>query len=217
MQDVSASKVGGVQERKPPSSVVVLGAGAGGPQALSQILPRLPVAFPGAVVVIQQMRPGFTKVLANHLNEVCSLPVYEPVDGQQLHASEILLVPGGGRFSITTHNGSLAPLVTLDDIYDDPESLRTRTNQAMESVAAIYGRNAIGVLITGMGDDGRDGMRAIADAGGTTIAQDEESSVVFDLPSSAIDGGAAHQVLPLWSIADGIVAMVMGEANANAA
>jgi two-component system chemotaxis response regulator CheB len=217
MQDASASSAAIVRESRSPSSVVVIGAGAGGPQALSQILPRFPVSFPGAVVVVQQMRPGFTKVLANHLNEICSLPVCEPVDGQQFHASEILLVPGGARFSLATHNSSDSRLITLDDIYDDPESLSSRTNQAMESIATIYGRNAIGVLLTGMGDDGRDGMRAIADAGGTTIAQDEESSVVFDLPSTAIDAGAAHQVLPLWSIADGIIAMVMGEANANAA
>lgn len=217
MQDAVFSSVHSGQSKISGSSLIVIGTGAGGPQALYQILPRFPADLPAAVVVIQQMRPGFTKILAKHLNEVCSLPVYEPIDGQQLHASEILLVPSAARLSLTTHNSPTSLLVSLDDISDDPESLRTRTNQTMESVAAVYGRRTIGVLLTGMGDDGRDGMRAISDAGGTTIAQDEESSVIFDLPSSAIDAGAAHQVLPLWSIADGIISMITRGANANAA
>lgn len=218
MQNADTSNVAYVRDRRAPTSVVVVGSGTGGPQALAQLLPLFPAAFPGTIVVVQQMRPGFTRVLANHLNELCNLPVYEPVDGQRLHASETLLVPAGMRFTIATHDASGSSMVNLDDIYDSPESLQTRTNDAMESVAGAYGRDSIGVLLTGMGDDGRDGMRAVADAGGATIAQDEESSVVFDLPSSAIDGGAAHQVLPLWSIADHIIAMVMGEqANADAA
>lgn len=217
MQDADTPTMAFVHDRRLPSSVVVIGAGTGGPQALLEILPRFPATFHGTVIVIQQMRPGFTRVLADHLNEVCRLPVYEPVDGQELHASEILMVPGGTRFTVPTQVTSAPRYVCVEDIQDDPESLQTRTNQAMASIAALYGRDAIGVLLTGMGDDGRDGMRSIADAGGATIAQDEGSCVVFDLPSSAIDGGAAHQVLPLWDIADHITAMAMGEANANAA
>lgn len=218
MQDANTSNIAFVRDRRLPSSLVVIAAGTGGPQALMEILPHLPVTFSGTVIVVQQMRPGFTRVLANHLNEVCKLPAYEPVDGQELHASEILLVPGGTRFTVFAREESSSYTITVEDIYDDPESLQTRTNQTMTSAAALYGRDAVGVVLTGMGDDGRDGMRAIADAGGTTIAQDEDSCVIFDLPSSAIDGGAAHEVVPLWSIADRIIAVVTGEqANANAA
>ena len=217
MQDVDTSTMAYVRDRRLPSSLVVIGAGTGGPQALMEILPRFPSTFPGTIIVVQQMRAGFTRVLASHLNEVCRLPVYEPVDGQELHASEIMMVPGGTLYTIPAPEASAPCLIRLEDIQGDPERLQNRTDMTMQSAAALYGREAIGVLLTGMGDDGRDGMRAIADAGGTTVAQDQDSCVVFDLPSSAIDGGAAHQVLPLWNIADRITSMVMGEVNANAA
>lgn len=206
-----------VRGRQLPSSLVVIGAGTGGPQALIEILPRFPAAFTGTVIVVQQMRPGFTRVLASLLNELCRLPVYEPVDGQELHPSEILMVPAGALLTILSPEEDSTCIIRLQDIADDPESFNTRTNQTMTSVAQLYGRDAVGVLLTGMGEDGRDGMRAISDAGGSTIAQDEDSCIIFDLPSSAIHGGAAHHVLPPWDIADHIISMVMGEANANAA
>lgn len=198
-------------------SPVVIGAGTGGPQALIEILPRFPATFSGTIIVVQQMRSGFTRVLAEHLNEVCRLPVYEPVNGQELHPSEILMVPGETAFTIMPPEGKSTSLIRLEDIHDDRERLNTRTNQTMASVAELYGRNAMGILLTGMGEDGRDGMRAISDAGGSTIAQDEDSCIVFDLPSSAIDGSAAHQVLPLWDIADHVISIVSGGVNANAA
>lgn len=217
MQDTQTSTTAYLRDRRLPSSLVVIGAGTGGPQALVEILPRFPSTFSGTIVVVQQMRSGFTRVLASQLNDLCRLPVYEPVDGQELHASEVLMVPGGTRFTVPVQEEDRGCVIRLEDIQDDPESLQTRTNDAMASAAALYGRNAVGILLTGMGEDGRDGMRSIADAGGSTIAQDEDSCVLFDLPSSAIDGGVVHQVLPLWSIADQIISTAMGEANANAA
>lgn len=217
MKDVKTLTTGFVRNRQLPSSLVVIGAGTGGPQALADILPRFPEAFSGTIIVVQQMRPGFTRVLANHLNEICHMPVYEPVDGQELHPSEILMVPGGTLLTIPMPEDNSACIIRLEDIVDDPENLNTRTNQTMASVAELYGRDAVGVLLTGMGNDGRDGMRAISDARGNTIAQDEESSTIFDLPSSAIDGGAAHEVLPPWNIADHIMSIIVEEANASAA
>jgi two-component system chemotaxis response regulator CheB len=196
---------------------VVIGAGTGGPQALIEILPRFPANFSGTIIVVQQMRSGFTRVLAEHLNEICRMPVYEPVDGQNLQPSEILMVPGETAFTVVKPEGKSVCTIRLEDIHDDPERLNTRTNQTMASVAELYGRNTVGILLTGMGEDGREGMRAISDAGGSTIAQDEESCIVFDLPSAAIDGGAAHQVLPLWDIADHVISIVTGGVNANAA
>lgn len=217
MQDVETQTAAMVRDQGLFGSVVVIGAGTGGPQALIEILPRFPATFSGTIIVVQQMRSGFTRVLASHLNEICRLPVYEPVDGQQLHASEILMVPGGTLFTVSKPGDDSPCAIRLEDIADDPERLNMRTDQTMASVAALCGHDAVGILLTGMGDDGRDGMRAIVDAGGSTIAQDEDSCVVFDLPSSAIDGGAAHQVVPLWDIADHVISIVTGEANANAA
>ena len=214
MQEVETATATLIRDRRLPGSLIAIGAGTGGPQALVEILPRFPSTFSGTIIVIQQMRSGFTRVLANQLNEICHLPVYEPVDGQELHASEILMAPGGTVLTIIEQSTCV---IRLEDAQDDPDKLRTRTDQTMSSAAALYGRDSIGVLLTGMGDDGRDGLRAIADAGGITLAQDEDSCVIFDLPSCAIDGGAAHEVLPLWNIADRIISIAMGEANANAA
>jgi two-component system chemotaxis response regulator CheB len=195
---------------------VVIGAGTGGPQALAEVLPRFPSTFSGTIIVLQQMRAGFTRVLANHLNDVCHLPVYEPVNGQELHASEILMIPGGFRLAISESKDGASAVIKLEDLQDDPEALRARIDKTMISLTGAFGRDTIGVLLTGMGEDGRDGMRAIADIGGSTIAQDEESSTIFDLPSCAIDSGAAHHVLPLWNIVDQIIS-IAGEANADAA
>ncbi len=196
---------------------VIIGAGTGGPQALIEILPYFDASFPGTIIVLQQMGPGMTRVLAKHLSANCQIPVYEPEDGQQLNASEILVVPSNMLFTLANNDESGHSSIQLYNAQNNPELLETRIDTAMASVANLYGRNATGVLLTGMGEDGRDGMRAIADSGGSTIAQNEETSIVFDMPSSAIDAGAVHEVLPLWSIADHIKTIVSRGANANAA
>lgn len=208
MQNTSSTR-----DLRRPSSVVVIGAGTGGPQALMEILPRFQTSYVGTIIVIQQMRAGFTRVLAGSLNDICRLPVREPVDGQDFRAAEVLMVPGGSRLTIPQSDSTV---IQVELVQDDPEALRSRVDKTMASVAGIFGRDSVGVLLTGLGDDGREGMRAISDAGGTTIAQDEESSTIFDLPSSAIDAGTVHHVLPLWNIADQIISLAE-EANANAA
>lgn len=215
--DADVSTIDLAHNKQMPSCLVVIGSGTGGPQALAEVLPRFPSTFPGTIIVVQQMQSGFTRVLANQLSKVCRLPIYEPIDGQVLRASEVLMVPGGTRCSVINLRNENSCIVTLEDILDDPERLENRTNDVMASAAKLFGRDSIGVLLTGMGNDGRDGMRSIVDAGGSTIAQDEDSSVIFDLPSSAINARVAHRVLPLWSIADHIISINAGEANANAA
>ena len=202
-----------------PDWLIVIGAGAGGPQALGQILPQFPSNFPGALVVVQQMRRGFTRVLADRLNQVCGMHVYEPVDGQALQASRILITPGGMKLSVKQMDHSSIPgyNVILEDFAETPEAPHSITDHAMNAAVESFGSKTIGVLLTGTGSDGCEGMRAIAAAGGITIAQDEASSTIYDLPSSAIDAGIVHEVLPLWKIAERITARVMGEADAAAA
>ena len=204
---------------KVPDWLVIIGAGAGGPQALGQILPQFPSSFPGELVVVQQMRRGFTRVLADRLNQVCGMHVYEPVDGQALQASRILITPGGMQLGIKCMENSSIPgyNILLEDFAETPEASQSLTDYAMSAAAETFGSKTIGVLLTGTGSDGREGMRAIAAAGGITIAQDEASSTIYDLPSSAIDAGIVQEVLPLWKIAERIITLVMGEANAAAA
>lgn len=197
---------------QPPQWVVVIGANTGGPQALSQILPQFPADFPGTIIVVQTMRPGFTRVLADQLNHICKLPVHEPEDGEALHCSRILITPSTSKLLINNLGNTILPGygVLLEEADSTPESPSSRIDSTMISAVEAFGDRTIGILLTGIGNDGRVGMRAISDAGGNTIAQDEASSAVFDLPSSAIDAGVVQKILPLWNIAENVNDIISG-------
>ena len=207
------------QTSRGPRSLVVIAAGTGGPQALAQILPRFPSSFPSTIIVVQHMRRGFTRVLADELNHTCNLPIHEPADGDALQSSRILVIPAGGQLTISSAGDSpdSGHMVVIESLSHSPEALLSRADVAMASAAQAFGKQTVGVLLTGVGYDGRDGMHAIRDAGGFTIAQDEPTSVVFDLPSSAINAGIVHEVLPLWKIADRVTELVVGGVDAIAA
>ncbi|MGC8862147.1 MAG: CheB methylesterase domain-containing protein [Armatimonadota bacterium] len=202
-----------------PKWVVVFGANTGGPQALAQVLPQFSARFPGAIIVAQQMRPGFTRVLVHHLQQLCKMPVLEPEDGQALLASRIVVAPSNARLTIANVGSPTAPgyCVILEDVSGKPDLMRSRVDAVMTSAAQVFGPTVVSVLLTGLGSDGREGMRAVRNAGGFTIAQDEATSVVHSLPASAIEAGIVHEVLPLWSIADRIEAIVGGDTDAIAA
>ncbi len=213
------SSSGSRQGVQPPRWLVVFGANTGGPQALLEVLPQFPPHFPGSVIVLQQMRSGFTRVLVEQLSQVCRLPVCEPEDGHALHSGRILVAPSDTRLRIDKVDSPVAVGygVLLEDTGHTPDLRHTRIDAAMTSVGEMFGTYSIGVLLTGLGSDGREGMRAIRDAGGITIAQDEASSVVHAMPAAAIDAGVVHEVLPLWSIVDRILGIVEGQADAIAA
>lgn len=203
---------------KPPEWLIVVGASTGGPQALARLLPDFPADIPATIVVVQQMRPGFCRVLANQLNHVCDLPIYEPEDGQALQSSRILMVPSGTslKFEQMTVSGQ-GWSILLEDVRDNINRHSNRTNETMREAVQVFGRKCIGVLLTGTGNDGCEGLRDIATAGGITIAQDEASSVVHDLPASAIEAGVASEVLPLWNITERIIRIIRGDIDAVAA
>ncbi|OFX15806.1 MAG: hypothetical protein A2Z18_10740 [Armatimonadetes bacterium RBG_16_58_9] len=199
--------------------MVVIGANTGGPQALAELLPQFPADFPGAILVMQQMRHGFTRVLAEQLSHACKMPVHEPVDGEIVHSSRILMAPS--RSSVTFADAGSQSMsgceIHIDDLGNDPAGAATRIDAAMMSAAQSFGGSAIGVLLTGRGEDGCEGLRSISNAGGITIAQDAASSVVYDMPSRAIDAGVVGEVLPLCYITDRIVRVVTEVVDANAA
>jgi two-component system, chemotaxis family, protein-glutamate methylesterase/glutaminase len=211
---VQASRHGGS-----PEWVVVIGANAGGPQALAAMLPQFPPSFPGTVIVVQQMRPGFTRVLVDQLSHTCHVPVYEPEDGHALQSGRILVAPSTSRLKVGNLGDDAAPAysVLLENVAGAHELRYSRVDCAMESAAKLFGRRTIGILLSGVGTDGREGMRAISGAGGVTIAQDEATSVVHSLPLSAIEAGVVTHTLPLWNIADQVVDIVGGKTNAAAA
>jgi two-component system chemotaxis response regulator CheB len=219
MQIVETTSPTNTLVRSGPEWLIVIAASTGGPQALAKVLPAFPPDFAGSIIVVQQMRQGFTRVLADQLNHICRLPIHEPTDGQSLQSSRVLMTPGGTLLSIETLDTSpdSPPLIFLENVTCSAKIGASRADRIMASAAKSFRRNTIGVLLTGVGNDGCDGLRAIAEAGGTTIVQDEDSSVVNDLPASAVNAGVAQETLPLWSIADRIIQITSGDANAIAA
>jgi two-component system chemotaxis response regulator CheB len=193
-----------------PRALVVIGATTGGPAALAQVLPKFPRDFPASIVVVQLMRPGFMKLLARQLNGLSELPVEEAEHHQPLIPGAAFLAPGDHSLTLDrSGNEKDNPFFIRTEIVSDSvERMRRRVNDAMVSAASIFGPRTVGVLLTGVGDDGREGMKEIRNCGGKTIAQDESSSIVFDMPRAAIAAGVVDEVLPIWSISDRIIEIV---------
>jgi two-component system chemotaxis response regulator CheB len=173
--------------------LIAIGTSTGGTQALEAVLTRLPRTTPG-IVVVQHMPERFTALFADRLNQICDIEVVEARDGQRVIAGTAFIAPGGKHLSVR-RNG--AQYVT--EVRDGPPVNRHRpsVDVLFRSVARCAGRNALGVIMTGMGDDGARGLLEMREAGARTIAQDEASCVVFGMPREAIKLGAAERVLPL--------------------
>ncbi|HLZ28788.1 MAG TPA: chemotaxis-specific protein-glutamate methyltransferase CheB [Chloroflexota bacterium] len=172
-----------------PLEVVAIGASTGGPPVLRTILVGLPATFSAPVLIVQHIAADFALSLVDWLRPQCALPIEMAVDGQALDRPGIFVAPPG------RHMGVRGRTVALDE--GPPVSLhRPSATHLFQSVAREYGPAAIGVLLTGMGDDGAIGLRDFNRAGATTIAQDESTSVVFGMPSAAINLGVVDHVMP---------------------
>ncbi|MFO0829232.1 MAG: chemotaxis response regulator protein-glutamate methylesterase [Phycisphaerales bacterium] len=180
-------------------SIIVIGSSTGGTEALRAVLTALPAQMP-PIAIVQHMPEGFTKLFAGRLNGLCELEVREAREGEPFAPGVALLAPGGKHLRLRRD----ATGRYVANVADGPQVKHHRPSVEIlfESTAAVAGKHAIGVLLTGMGDDGADGLLSIRRAGGATIAQDEASCVVFGMPKAAIDRGAADVVLPLGQIAD---------------
>lgn len=181
--------------------VIAVGASTGGTEAIREFLSALPADAPG-VVVVQHMPPGFTAGFANRLNGLCEIQVKEAQDGDRILPGHALIAPGD--FHTEVHvSGAFASV----RVYKGERiSLhRPSVDVLFESCAKQLGRNAIGVILTGMGADGAAGLKKMRDAGADTIAQNEATCVVFGMPREAIALGGACQVLPLPKIADATI------------
>ena len=190
--------------------IIVVGISTGGPQALMKMLPQLPSDLPIPVLIVQHMPPVFTRSLAEDLDKRCPLNVSEAADGQALLPGNIVFAPGGKQMKVVKET-ALAEVRITDD---DPESnCRPSVDYLFRSVARAYGPNAIGVIMTGMGNDGSRGCRQMKQRGATIIAQDEASCVVFGMPRESIEEGVADMILPLDQIAERITKLVRCEAS----
>lgn len=179
-------------------SAIVIGVSTGGPQALTQVIPLLPETLSVPVVVVQHMPPLFTKSLAEDLDSRSKLSVYEAQNGQRIEAGGVYIAPGGNHLKI---GGTLtAPIALLTE--DPPErNCRPAVDYLFRSAAQMYGPRTLGIVMTGMGDDGTIGSRAIRDAGGSIVAQDESSCVVYGMPQSIVKNHLANKVVSLQQIA----------------
>jgi two-component system chemotaxis response regulator CheB len=187
------------------AEVVVIGTSTGGPPALQAIIPKLPSGLASSILVVQHMPVGFTRSLADRLASRSALPVREAQDGDTVAPGVVLIAPAGHHMKVQ-RRGSAAR-IWLDD---EPRSAlhRPSVDVLMASVAKAYGARSLGVVLTGMGSDGVEGLRAIRQTGGRTFAESEESCVIYGMPKAAVEAGVVDRSVPLARMADEILAAV---------
>ncbi|HVA27366.1 MAG TPA: chemotaxis response regulator protein-glutamate methylesterase [Candidatus Baltobacteraceae bacterium] len=177
---------------------VAIGTSTGGPVALSRVIPMLPADFPNPLLIVQHMPMGFTRPLSDRLNAQSKLAVHEAVNGMVLEAGTVLVVPSGKQAALR-RTGKEVEIRLVDD---DGTSLHVPSvDVLMEQTAEAFGRNAIGVILTGMGQDGVRGLRKLKDAGGYVLGQDEATCVVYGMPRAAAKEGLVDREVPLDRVA----------------
>jgi two-component system, chemotaxis family, protein-glutamate methylesterase/glutaminase len=188
----------------PPSAsaaprVVVVGVSTGGPAALEKVLPALPPSFPLPVLIVQHMPQLFTRLLAERLNSLCGLRVHEAVDGDRAEPGSVTIAPGDWHMELGRE-------FRLRLNQNPPENFcRPSVDVLFRSAAQSVAGRVLGVVLTGMGNDGLAGSRAIRTAGGTVLAQDAGSSVIWGMPGAVVSAGLASRILPLDAIAGEIL------------
>ncbi|HEY0810704.1 MAG TPA: chemotaxis-specific protein-glutamate methyltransferase CheB [Longimicrobiales bacterium] len=203
MTDQSVRTVPTHSQAQPTSarSAFAIAASTGGPRALTEIIPSLPIGLPSAVLIVQHMPSGFTKPFAERLATLSAVPVHEAVDGQLLEAGSVYLAPGGKHMALRRTAEGIA--IALDD-GDALWGVKPAADVLFRSVAAHFGPASGGIVLTGMGRDGAEGLRAIREVGGWTAVQDPASSVVYGMPKFAAPH--ADEQLSLETIAKTIAA-----------
>ena len=184
--------------------LVVIGASTGGTEAIKEVLMALPADFP-AVVITQHMPPGFTASFAARLNGLCKLDVREAINGERILPGHAYIAPGGQQFRVDRSGANYVAVVEEGELVNRH---RPSVEVLFRSAARVAGRNAFGIMLTGMGNDGAKAMREMKDAGAYNFVQDEASCIVFGMPREAILHGAADEVLPLSKIAEALVGKV---------
>ena len=177
-----------------PTKVVAIGVSTGGPQALEYLFTQLPADFPGTIVVVQHMPDGFTDMFARRLDELSPLRVKEAQSGDLLQPGRVLICPGSRHMKVKRL--PMGDIVVLTD-ESRVNGHRPSVDVLLRSAAEEFRGQVVGVLMTGMGDDGAEGLGAIKKEGGMTIAQSEESCVVYGMPKAAIERGYAIRVIAL--------------------
>ena len=185
--------------------VVAIAASTGGPRALAEVIPALPRDLEAAVLVVQHMPRGFTRSLADRLDLLSPLKVVEATHGQRIEPHSVYLAPGGRHMTVE-RDGDDACIV-LDDgapIW----GVRPSADPLFRAVARVFGGRAVGVVLTGMGRDGAEGLRAMREAGAGAVVQDRETSTIYGMPHAALVTAGADRVVPLGGVAHAVVELL---------
>ena len=191
-----------IYSRVSTEKIIAMGSSTGGTEALREVLSMMPADGP-AVMITQHMPPGFTRNFADRLNTLCRMRVKEAEDNERVLPGHAYIAPGGRQMRVRRSGANY--MVQIDD---GPPVNRHKpsVDVLFRSVAEQVGKNAIGVMLTGMGRDGADAMRVMRDAGAWNLAQDEASCVVYGMPREAVAAGAVEEIVPLNKIAEHILA-----------
>ncbi|MEM9644387.1 MAG: chemotaxis response regulator protein-glutamate methylesterase [Planctomycetota bacterium] len=197
----SVSKPAPRRGRVSPPEAIVVGISTGGPQALRKMISKLPADLPVPVVIVQHMPAMFTSSMARDLDGFSALQVVEAEDRMPIQAGSVYIAPGGKQMRISGFPGALRAEVT-----DDPpeRSCKPSVDYMFRSADKVLGPKLLGLIMTGMGDDGLEGCRLLRKSGATVWAQDEASSTVYGMPRQIVDNGLADEVLPLSQISNSI-------------
>ncbi len=189
---------------KEPTKIIAIGVSTGGPNALQYVFSQLPADFPATILVVQHMPENFTEMFARRLDETCALRVKEAQSGDLLLRGRVLVCPGS-RHLKAKH----MPLGNVALLSDEPRirGHRPSADVLFRSVAEEFGPQTVGVIMTGMGDDGAEGLGTVRASGGMTIAQSEQSCVVFGMPKAAIERGYATRIVDLESMASTLMSL----------
>ena len=191
-----------------PPRILLIGSSTGGPQALTKLVSRLDAVTESAPILITQHMPAtFTTILAEHLTRVGVKPVHEAIDGEPVLAGHIYLAPGGRHMKVARRDGSA--VIVLDD-GEPVHYCKPAVDPLFASAAEVWGSWNLALILTGMGSDGATGAAEVVKAGGSVIAQDEATSVVWGMPGAAVSAGVCSAVLPLEQIAPKVSRLFLG-------
>jgi len=199
----SATVASGTQRGE---KLVVIGSSAGGPKALAEIMPVFPRDTPAAIIIVQHMPGVFTRSFASRLDSICEMDVKEAEGSDELQAGKVLVAPGGKDLIVTFDKEGSGQVELMDS--QNRIGASPRIDTTMITAAEVYGGGSIGVIMTGMGSDGADGMEKIKNNQGVTIAQDEESCLVYGMPKVAVERGCVDWVVTLDQIPDQVMKLL---------
>jgi two-component system chemotaxis response regulator CheB len=189
------------------NKMVLIGTSTGGPKALHQVLPNLPADLDAAVLIVQHMPAGFTRSLAERLNHLSAIKVKEAEHGELIQAGCAYIAPGNYHLQVQNQSAAQGFLIKLDQS-PPRKGHRPSVDMMFESVAELRGVQIVGVIMTGMGDDGTSGLKRLKEKGSKVLAEDQSTCIVYGMPRAAVEAGVVDRVVPLHHIADEILKML---------